>query len=76
MAQGAALGLLAVAVAYSRTYLGYHTIIQVRALARLTTVDVLHPEPLADVIGGQAGLQQGPITGRLYIATYRVLLSF
>ena len=36
MAQGAALGLLAVAVAYSRIYLGYHTISQVGALAKST----------------------------------------
>lgn len=33
IAQGTGLGLLAVAVAYSRIYLGYHTISQVRTLA-------------------------------------------
>ncbi len=67
MAQGAVLGLVAFAVAYSRIYLGYHTISQVRALATSTSEAVLHPEPFADVIRGRVALQRGLIAKELYI---------
>ena len=56
MAQGAGLGLLAVAVAYSRIYLGYHTISQVRALARATSIHAIHSEPLSIMTVGQSSL--------------------